>query len=226
MSSTGRGAIARHQVGEVGRRQVVGEDDAGRRLHRDRRDPAERLRRGVGHVLLLGGRAQAGALGHHGAQAAVVGRGLQQQLAADGQAEAADAAAAHVRARAQVGDGRAEVGLAAPAARVEVALALALAAAVEQQHPVAVAHEHARVADRALAAGEGDHRGAVARRHVPAGEPQPVARRQRHVDVRPPEVHPLHRRARLVVGHDREPDRHDDEDAANAATAPTSARRR
>ena len=47
----------------------------------------------VGHVLLLGDRAQPGALGHDGPQAGVVRGGLQQQLAADGQAEAADAAA-------------------------------------------------------------------------------------------------------------------------------------
>ena len=37
----------RHQVGEVRRRQVVGEHDAGRRLHRDRGDPAQRLARGA-----------------------------------------------------------------------------------------------------------------------------------------------------------------------------------
>jgi hypothetical protein len=36
-----------HQVGEIGRGQVIGEDHAGRGLRRDRRDPADRFRREV-----------------------------------------------------------------------------------------------------------------------------------------------------------------------------------
>ena len=71
--------------------------------------------------------------------------------------------------------------------------------------------------------GERDHRRAVARRHVPPGEPQPVARRQRHVDVRPPEVGALDRRARLVVDDDREADRQDDEEPAKTARRRRSA---
>ncbi len=61
-----------------------------------------------------------------------------------------------------------DVLLAAPAEEVGVALARAFAAAVEEEHAVAVAREHARVRLGAAAAGERDHRGAVARRDVPA----------------------------------------------------------
>ena len=79
--------------------------------------------------------------------------------------------------------------------RVRLALALALAAAVEQQHAVAVAGEHAGLLLRAVAAGEGDHRGAVARRDVPAAELEVVGRGERHVLVRDAQVVRRHDRA-------------------------------
>ena len=107
--------------------------------------------------------ADAGALRGDGGQAAVLGRGLDHQLAADGQAEPADPVGVDVGARPQVGDRRLEVAVAAPAPAIGVAVALALAAAVEEQDAVAVPDEHARRRLRALAAREGDHRGAVAR---------------------------------------------------------------
>ena len=71
--------------------------------------------------------------------------GLEQQLAADGEAEAADAIAVHLRAPAQEPDGGGDVGLALPAEGVVGAVALALAAPVEQQDAVSVTDEHARV---------------------------------------------------------------------------------
>ena len=74
-----------------------------------------------------------------------------------------------------------------PAVVVLAAVALAAAARVVEQDAVAVAGEHLRVGDRALAvaaaAVDDEHRGAVARRAVPAGEVEPVAGLERDVAV-------------------------------------------
>ena len=86
---------------------------------------------------------------------------------------------------------------AAPAPGVRVAFALAFAAAVEQQDAVAVAGQHPRVLLRPTTAGERDHRGAVARRHVPALELEPVAGRELDVLIGDAEV---------VGRHDGPPD--------------------
>ena len=139
-------------------------------------------------------------------------RGLQQHLAADRQAEAADAAVAHVGAFAQVGDGGAQVRLAAPAAGVVVALARALAATVEQQDAVAVAYEHPRVRTGPLRPGK-----AITAAPLRDGTYQPASRSPSLVvsdtsTYGRPRSTACDRRPRLVVGHDRERDRHDHEE--------------
>src|SRR6185437_5380417 len=74
-----------------------------------------------------------------------------------------------------------------PAVAVRAALALAPAAGVVHEDAVAMADEHPGVAGRALAiaaaAVHEEHRGAVARRPVPAADAQPVARAERDVAV-------------------------------------------
>ena len=87
--------------------------------------------------------AGAGALGDDGLELIGLGRGLEHQLAADRQADPADAVGVHVRALLEEADRRLDVAVAAPAEDVGLAVALALAAAVEHEHAVAVAREHA-----------------------------------------------------------------------------------
>ena len=143
-----------------------------------------------------------------------LGRGLEHQLAADRQAEAADpprvtSGAALQEARSpRAGPSRRPSRSALP-----VALALALAAAVEQQHAVAVADQHPRVRDCGpLRPGNDDHGGAVARRHVPAGQPQAVGGREAHALVRPAQVaRPGPARAPGASRRSRTPSPHDGE---------------
>ena len=155
---------------EVRRRGLVGE-------HRDAADFTAGHREaegplaegGIVVVHVLRGRPRPGALGHHRRERVGLGCRLDHHLAADGEADAADAVRVDVRPPLQVRDGGLDVRVAAPAPGVRLALALAFAAAVEEQHAVAVAGEHPRLLLRAVAAGERDHRRAVARGDVPAG---------------------------------------------------------
>ena len=77
---------------------------------------------------------------------------------------AADPVGVDVGATLEIGGRSVQVAVAAPAEDVRVALARALSAAVEEEDAVAVLHEHARVLLRPGAAGESDHRRAVASR--------------------------------------------------------------
>ena len=57
-------------------------------------------------------------------------------------------------------------------------------AAVEDEHAVAVTDQHPRVLlDRGRASGGDDHRGAVARRDIPAGELEPIAGREIETNI-------------------------------------------
>ena len=69
--------------------------------------------------------------------------GPQQHLAADGEPEGADPVGVHVGTLPQVGDACQDILVAGPSHGV--ALAAALSAGVEQQHPVPVREEHARL---------------------------------------------------------------------------------
>ena len=113
---------------------------------------------------------------------------LDHHLAADREADAADPLRIDVRAALQERDRGVDVALALPAEEVGVALALALASTVEEQDAVAVPCQQLRTLLRGCPAGEGDHRCPVARRDVPAAEPQSVARRELHLLVRGAEV--------------------------------------
>ena len=70
--------------------------------------------------------------------------GLEQRLASDRKANAADAPVVDVPARPQIGDRSVEITLGAPSEDVRIAVALALAAPVEEQNAVAVSRQHAR----------------------------------------------------------------------------------
>ena len=171
-------------------------------------------------------RPRAGALGDHGGELVGLGGGLEHHLAADREADAADAVRLDVGPVLQVRDRGLDVRLAAPAPGVRLAVAVALAAAVEQQHAVAVAGEHARLPLRAVAARERDHGGAVARRDVPALELEPVAGLELDVLVRDAEVVRRHDGAPDVRGDVAQPDRDDDRDRdEHAGDARTGARR-
>ena len=69
--------------------------------------------------------------------------GPQQHLAADGEPHGADPVGVHVGTLLQVGDAGQHILVAGPSHGV--ALAPALAAGIEQQHPVPVREEHARL---------------------------------------------------------------------------------
>ena len=135
-----------------------------------------------------------------------LGRGLQHQLAADGETDAADPSRFDVGPVLEELDRRVDVFLAAPAEDVAVALAGALTAAVEEQDAVAVAGEHARVLLWAAAAGEGDDGSAVLRGDVPALEPEAVAGREGHVLVGRAEIGRGHVLAHHMCAHIAERD--------------------
>src|SRR5438067_12488246 len=87
----------------------------------------------------------------------------------------------------KVGDGSAHVAVPLPAKGVLVTGALAAPTRVVQEHLVARFRQHACVADRSLtvaATAVHEHdRGTVAGAYVPAGEVNPVARRERNAFV-------------------------------------------
>ena len=180
-------------------------------------------------VELLAVHARAGALGDDRREVVRLGRRLEHHLAADGEADAADAVRVDVGTLLQVGDRGLDVAVAAPAEGVRVPVAAALAAAVEEQHAVAVRGQHPGLLLRAVAAGEGDDGGAVARRDVPALELQPVARGEAHVLVGDAEAVGRHDGARGVGedlggadGHDErhQADEPGDDEQRAAAVAP------
>jgi hypothetical protein len=164
------------QIQEVARRQVAGEDGRSRRDERED-GGGDDLVRSV-QVDGLADGAHARAFGHHGLELVRLGGGLEQDFAADGEAESADAVRVDIGPRLEVCQGRLHVARTSPAERVRVALALSLAAPVEEQDPVAVLGEEPRRLLRALASRERDHGRTVARGQVPALELQPVARRE------------------------------------------------
>ena len=127
--------------------------------------------------------ARARALGHHGGEVARPGGGLQHHLAADRQPEAADPRRVDVGAVLEERDAGADVLVEVPAP-------------ARRGRPRCGPRRGGRRAARrsrgarasapggaSRAAREHDHRGAVARRHVPAVERQAVARVQRDVLV-------------------------------------------
>src|SRR5439155_12161685 len=109
------------------------------------------------------------------------GGGLEEGLAADGEADAADSVAVDVGAVLQERNGRIHVFVGCPAEGVRVAVAVAFAAAVEEQDAVAVASEHPRLLLCAGSAGCCDHCGVILGGDVPASECQAVAGREAHV---------------------------------------------
>ena len=110
----------------------------------------------------------------------------------------------------QPGDGGVDVFGVVPAEQVRVALAAVIAARVEQEHAVAVAGEHPRLRQLARARRVGDHGRAVARADIPAGEPEAVARPQRHLLVGSAQADLLDRSAGAVRGQNRHRDRNDE----------------
>src|SRR5437588_6814343 len=99
------------------------------------------------------------------------------------------------------GDGPAYVAVPLPAGCVLVSFALAAAARVVQEYAVARLREHPRVEDRSLAvaaAAVHEHdRGAVAGRHIPAGQVNAVACRKGDSLVRQPQRSAIDRCTRL-----------------------------
>src|SRR5215211_651294 len=155
-----------YELGQVRRGCVVREDRGGHRRRRPggHRQPLSRSR----FLQMLADRAHAGALGNDCPERVRLRCGLQEQLAAERETEAADAPAVHVGSPGEEGQRCLHVPLAAPT--IWVTFALALAAGVEEQDSVAVADEHSGVWLRPRTAGECDHCCAVPGRHVPSGE--------------------------------------------------------
>src|SRR5262249_8326766 len=151
-----RGAVdLRDEAVERPRRQVVGEE---RRRDRDDAVSEDPLPWGVVDEVVAN-RAAARAFRDDRLQRRRVGRGFAQHLAADREADAADAPRVDVGAALEVGNGSVDVASAMPAEGVRIALALALAATVEEQDAVAVAGQELRAGLRAGAPGERDHGG-------------------------------------------------------------------
>ena len=100
----------------------------------------------------------------------------EHHLATHGEADAADAALVHVGPSLQPGDRSVDVLGPGPTEQVRVALASVVAARVDEEHAVAVADEHPRLLEPPLAGRKGDDGGAVARRDVPPGKTDAVAR--------------------------------------------------
>ena len=107
-------------------------------------------------------------------------------------------------------DGRVDVSLALPPEGVGVALALTLTSAVEEEDSVPVAREQLRPLLRRRPARERDHRRTVPRGDVPPLQPQPVARRERHVLVGRAQIWGRNLCARRVRDDVGDGDRHDD----------------
>ena len=130
---------------------------------------------GVELLVLLSRLPRPGTLGDHRGDVGVLGRRLQHLFGADREADAADPG------RVDVGPGLEEVdsGMRCPASRPSRTCCrhrhFTHSSTVQQQHAVAVPREHPRVRLRHVPAVEGDDRGAVLRRHVPARELEAVA---------------------------------------------------
>ena len=166
------------QVLEVRRRRLVREERGARRDHR--------VGRHVEPGLLLEDLAdgtRARSLGHDRLQIVGFGGGLQHHLSADGKSDAADPASIDVGTTLEERRRRRDVLVERPTVRVRLAVALSLTAPVEEQHAVAVPHEHAGVLLRSRPAREGNDRRTVPRGHIPPFEREPVARRERHLLV-------------------------------------------
>jgi hypothetical protein len=93
---------------------------------------------------------------------------LEQRLASDGEPETADGAVADVGLRCQEVDRGSRIRCGLPPEVVRIALGGALAPGVEQEHAVAVRHQHPRMLGDVT--GLQEDRSTVARWHVPTGE--------------------------------------------------------
>ena len=121
------------------RRHVVGEDGRRGRHHGLRgvdQEPGEPGDVGFAHAF-------AGTFGDDGPDGLRLCGRPQQHLAADGEPHGAHPVGVHVGTLPQVGDARQDILIAGPSHGV--ALAAALSAGIEQQHPVSVREEHARL---------------------------------------------------------------------------------
>jgi hypothetical protein len=118
----------------------------------------------------------------------VLGGRFDHQLAAHGEAEAADAAGVDLLATAEIYDRGLDVALAAPAERVRGSLAGPFATAVEEKDAVAVFDQHAGLLLGAATPGKHDDRCTVARGDVPALELQAVGGFESDVLMRRTEV--------------------------------------
>ena len=164
----------------------------------------------AGGLQMLRERADARTLGHDRPQARVVRGRLEQQLAADRQAEAGDPSALDVgTAREEVQ--RRDAGRPRRSSRIGSARPRSLPSprrsSVSTPYPC-VCQQSRMSKRRGRTTGEDDHGRAVARRRVRGGERQAVGGAQRH-------VLPERRgdgRARLVGGDDRQADRQHDEE--------------
>ncbi len=201
---------ARHQVAQRRRWRVPAEHRHGGGL-----DGHARERRPSPHAAheRLAHRALARALGHDRFEARVGGGGLDELLAANREAQPAEATFVHVGLPLQEVEAGAHVRDRPPPVGVGVALAVAVPAWVEQQHTVAVLDEHAGLVRRPLAR-ERQHRCAVLRGHVPAAQREAVGGVHRDCPRRPAQVDGGdvgHRPGRALRGHDGHGDRqHDD----------------
>ena len=174
-----RGDLA-DPVGDRRRCGLVGEDGG--------REPQDRERRpehvaGALQVGLADG--VAGAFRHDRLEVGRLRGRLDQDLAADGEAEPADPVVVHVGAGLEVLGAGEQVAVARPADGV--AFARALAARVQEQDAVAVPDQHPGLGG-AGRAGEEDHRGAVLGGDVRARQLDRVARRDGDLLVRDAEV--------------------------------------
>ncbi len=204
------GGDPRHHVHQRRRRSLVGE-------HRKRDVLDEQPRSvdpeggGVELLVLLSRLPRPGTLGDHRGDVGVLGRRLQHLFGADREADAADPGRVDVGPGLEEVDGGMDVRRPAPAEHVAVTVAVTHASTVQQQHAVAVPREHPRVRLRHVPAVEGDDRGAVLRRHVPARELEAVARGDGDVLVRRAQVRCRDLCHGDVCGEVREADREGDE---------------
>src|SRR3954454_24198504 len=142
MKNTGRGAIRLTRLFRFGGAAWLEKSNRSRGDHERSRDLAPLA--GAGPDEVLAKRAGAGAVGDDRPETVGFGGGLEERLAADGEADAADPVAVHVGTPLEEGDGGVEVFVRCPAEGVRVAVAFPLAAAVEEQDAVAVADEYPR----------------------------------------------------------------------------------
>src|SRR4051812_29811778 len=172
-----RGRDLRDLALQARRRQRAGEE---RGRKRDGTVPEDCIAHAVVRAPVAE-RLPARTLGHDRPEHLRVRRGMDQHLAADREADAADPLGVDVLAPAEVRGGSTEISIADPAEGVRITFARAFAAAVEEQDAVPVPNQHPCLLLRARPSGRNDHRRAVPRPDEPALEAQSVARGEENV---------------------------------------------